>query len=132
MSIEKIREMIDIYKEEKKLPCPVAHYIAAYLKIDPLEVGKAATELGVMLYQCQIGLFGYGRKGKSGYKIIGRKVEVPEEINQQILAITEEKGSISCKELWQIAEKNGINRAEAGNAADALNIKITPCQLGAF
>jgi len=132
MSIDKIKEMIDIYKEEKMLPCPVAHYIAAYLGIEPIEVGNAATELGVMLYQCQIGLFGYGRKGKSSYKITGRKVEVPEVVNEQIQAIAEKKGSISCKELWQIAEKNGINRAEAGNTADALKIKITPCQLGAF
>jgi hypothetical protein len=126
-----IEEMMEIYPEKGKLPCAVAHYIAAYLKLDPLEVGKFATETGVRLYQCQLGLFGYGRKGKSAYKITGRKVEVDKDV---LDLIKKDSGGrrISCARLWEIADTAGIIRAEAGNAADALNIKITPCQLGAF
>lgn len=126
-----IEEMMEIYPEKGKLPCAVAHYIAAYLKLDPLEVGKFATETGVRLYQCQLGLFGYGRKGKSAYKITGRKVEVDKDVLDLIRKDSPE-GRISCARLWEIADTAGIIRAEAGNAADALNIKITPCQLGAF
>jgi hypothetical protein len=126
-----IKEMMEIYPERDKLPCAVAHFIAAYLKLDPLEVGKFATETGVRLYQCQLGLFGYGRKGKSAYKITGRKVEVSQDVLDLIKKDSEE-GRISCARLWEIADTTGIIRAEAGNAADALNIKITPCQLGAF
>lgn len=126
-----IKEMMEIYPERNKLPCAVAHYIAAYLKLDPLEVGKSATEMGVRLYECQLGLFGYGRKGKSAYKITGRKVEVDKDVLDLIKKNTSE-GRISCARLWEIADTTGIIRAEAGNAADALNIKITPCQLGAF
>jgi hypothetical protein len=131
MQSEKIREMMEIYPEKGKLPCAVAHYIAAYLKLDPVEVGRVATQAGTRLYQCQLGLFGYGRKGKSEYKITGRKVEVGQEVLDLIKAHVTD-GRISCAMLWEIADSKGIIRAEAGNAADALGIKVTPCQLGAF
>jgi hypothetical protein len=131
MSSQKIKEMISIYPEKGKLPCAVAHYIAAYLNIDPVNVGKVATETRARIYQCQLGLFGYGRKGKSAYKITGRKVEINQEVIDLIKAGTKE-GKISCAVLWKIADSSGIMRPEAGNAADALGIKITPCELGAF
>ncbi len=128
---QKIAEMIAVYPEKAALPCPVAHYIAAYLGIDPLEVGKVATRNKIKLYQCQLGLFGYGRKGKTSYKIIGRKVETDEAVLDQIRSRACD-GRIACLELWRIADECAINRAEAGNAADYLGLKITPCQLGAF
>jgi hypothetical protein len=131
MPSKKIKEMIDIYPEKGRLPCAVAHYIAAYLGIEPLDVGKEATAKGVRLYQCQLGLFGYGRKGQSAYKIVGRKVEVGKDVLDLIRAGTAE-GKISCARLWEIADGTGVIRAEVGNAADSLGIKITPCQLGAF
>jgi hypothetical protein len=131
MSSEKVREMIALYPEKGKLPCAVAHYIAAYLSLDPVEVGKVATQADTKLYQCQLGLFGYGRKGKSEYKITGRKVEVDQEVIDLIKAHVTD-GRISCARLWEIADSKGIIRAEIGNAADALGIKVTPCQLGAF
>jgi hypothetical protein len=131
VSSEKIKEMMSIYPEKGKLPCTVAHYIAAFLKIDPIEIGKQATESGIRLYQCQLGLFGYGRKGKSEYKITGRKVEISREVLDLIKANAVD-GRISCARIWEIADAADIIRAEAGNAADALGIKITPCQLGAF
>jgi hypothetical protein len=131
MLSKKIKEMIAIYPEKGKLPCAVAHYIAAYLGVTPLDVGKEATATGVRLYQCQLGLFGYGRKGQSAYKIVGRKVEVDREVLDLIKAGVFE-GRMSCTRLWEIADAAGVIRAEVGNAADSLGIKITPCQLGAF
>jgi hypothetical protein len=131
MSADKIAEMIRIYPEKGKLPCPVAHFIAASLKVTPEEVGETATALNVKLYQCQLGLFGYGRKGVSGYKILGRPVEVSEDVLENIRGAARD-GKISCSDLWDIADKAGIFRPEAGNAADSLGIKVTPCQLGAF
>jgi hypothetical protein len=131
MPSKKIEKMIAIYPEKGKLPCAVAHYIAAYLGVTPLDVGKEATATDVRLYQCQLGLFGYGRKGQSAYKIVGRKVEVDREVLDLIKAGVSE-GRISCARLWEIADSTGVIRAEVGNAADSLGIKITPCQLGAF
>ncbi|HPI91919.1 MAG TPA: hypothetical protein PLT09_09320 [Deltaproteobacteria bacterium] len=131
MSFEKIKETIAVYPVKGKLPCSVAHFIAAYLKAEPLDVGKAANEAGVKLDQCQLGLFGYGRKGQSSYKIVGRKVEVKQDVIDLIRSGAKE-GKISCARLWEIADSSGIMRAEAGNAADSLGLKVTPCQLGAF
>jgi hypothetical protein len=131
MPSEKIKEMIEIYPEKGMLPCAVAHYIAAYLTLDPIEVGRVATQTGTKLYQCQLGLFGYGRKGKSEYKITGRKVDVDQDVLDFIKSHVID-GRISCAMLWKIADSKGIIRAEAGNVADALGIKVTPCQLGAF
>lgn len=131
MNTKKIEEMIRIYPEKDKLPCPVAHFIAASLKVDPEAVGDVATVLNVKLYQCQLGLFGYGRKGISAYKILGRPVEVSDSVLEKIKAAATD-GTISCRQLWDIADETGVLRPEAGNAADSLGLKITPCQLGAF
>jgi len=131
MKDDRIKEMIDVYPEDGLLPCAVAHFIAAYLNVEPEEVGRVATETKSRLYQCQLGLFGFGRKGKSGYKITGRKVEV----SQDVLEAIKEKavdGRITCVDLWDISRDSGIVRPEIGNAADSLGLKITPCQLGAF
>lgn len=131
MDTKKIEEMIRTYPEKDKLPCPVAHFIAASLKTTPEEVGDIATVLKVKLYQCQLGLFGYGRKGASGYKILGRPVEISQEVLDKIRNASQD-GRISCRQLWDIADAAGIFRPEAGNAADSLGLKVTPCQLGAF
>jgi hypothetical protein len=128
---QKIREMMAVYHEKSRMPCAVAHYIANYLEIDPALVGKEADAGGVRLTGCQLGLFGYGRKGKSNHKITGRKIE----IGQELIDLIRERaagGKISCAGLWKIADDAGIIRCEAGNAADGLGIKISPCQLGAF
>ena len=48
----------------KELPCAVAHYIAADLGVTPLEVGQTANEIDVRGSMCQLGLFGYAKKGR--------------------------------------------------------------------
>lgn len=131
MDIRKIEEMIKVYPGWEKLPCAVAHYIAASLGIQPRDVGEAADTLKIKLDQCQLGLFGYGRKGISDYKILGRPVHVPDEVLETIRTASKD-GRIACRDLWEIANAAGIPRAEIGNAADSLGIKITPCQLKAF
>jgi hypothetical protein len=131
MSEKTIQEMMEIYPEKDRMPCAVAHYIGASLKVAPLEVGKAATAAGVRINFCQLGLFGYGRKGQSGYKIVGRKVEVGQEV-VDLIKKGATQGRISCATLWEIADRTGMMRPEVGNAADSLGIKVTPCQLGAF
>jgi hypothetical protein len=132
MDISKIEEMIRINPQEGILPCAVAHYIASSLKVSPRDVGDAATALKVKLDLCQLGLFGYGRKGtRTGYKILGRPVDVPAETLEMIRAAVKDN-KVSCRELWDIAARTGITRPEAGNAADSLGLKVSPCQLGAF
>ncbi|MEA2102059.1 MAG: hypothetical protein U9P80_05740 [Thermodesulfobacteriota bacterium] len=131
MKEEKILEMIELYPEEGVLPCSVAHFIAEYLDVSPLDVGMAANHANVKLCLCQIGAFGYGRKGTSNYKIFKREVQVPEGVLDRIRQEAVD-GRISCETLWDIARDEGVARPEVGNAADSLGMKITPCQLGAF
>ena len=126
-----IEELIGQYPEKSKLPCAVAQLIAVLAEKSPIDVGKAADDLKVELTYCQLGLFGYGRKGKSSYKFLGRPVEIEKKIMEKIKAESSE-GRIICPTLWRIADESGISRAEAGNAADSLGLKIKGCQLGAF
>jgi hypothetical protein len=132
MEMDKIREMIERYPEAQKLPCPVAHFIASLLQVSPRQVGEAADDLKRKITFCQLGLFGYGRKGISEYKILGRKVALPAHVMERIAAAASDKKTISCKDLWDIAEAEGAFRVEIGTCADVLKLKITDCQLGAF
>lgn len=129
---EKIREMLDAYPEDGRIPCAVAHYIAALLSVAPIRVAKVINQMGLKIYQCQLGLFGYGRKGVSSYKVIGREVDVPQRFKELLEEETGGEMVVSCEMLWDIAEEVGVTRFEAGNAADAYGYKITPCQLGCF
>ena len=131
MDRSQIKQMIETYPEDGKLPCAVAHYIAASLGISPREVGEVADEIKASFSMCQLGAFGYGRKGQSCYKLFGRPVEVPQEV-LDLIEKSSAQGKISCITLWEIADSNGIVRPEIGNAADSLGLKIAPCQLGAF
>jgi hypothetical protein len=41
-------------------------------------------------------------------------------------------GSLSCAAAFLIAEEMGVPLSEVGRAADALGIRLSHCQLGAF
>jgi hypothetical protein len=131
MCEQSIEELINAYPEKGKLPCAAAHLIAVLAEKSPDDVGRTADEMSVSFTYCQLGLFGYGRKGKSSYKILGRPVDVEKSVIDEIRNVSKD-GKITCNELWSIADKSGISRAEAGNAADSISIKVKGCQLGAF
>jgi hypothetical protein len=39
---------------------------------------------------------------------------------------------LTCARAWEIAKKLGIGKMEVSSACEALEIKISSCQLGAF
>ena len=41
-------------------------------------------------------------------------------------------GRITCEDVWQFADDNGITKSEMGKACDDLGIRINSCQLGCF
>jgi len=126
----KIVERIKIYPEGD-LPCAVAHYIAAELDVATMEVRQTASEMDVRISMCQLGLFGYARKGKPTYRILSPMEDVPEDLADTIREAVVE-GRVPCAALWQIAKEHDLSRSEVGNAVDALAIKVGPCQLGCF
>ena len=127
---EKIAERILLYPDQN-LPCAVAHYIAAELGVTPLEVGQTATEMDIRGGQCQLGLFGYARRGRPAARIRRPMAHVPEDLANAIREAAVD-GCVSCAVLWQLARDHDFSRLEMGNAIEALGIKVSPCQLGFF
>ena len=129
--MDEIALKIATYPQKGKLPCAVAHYIAAELGVSPLEVGLAATRMGVKGEQCQLGLFGYAPKGRPAARVCTPMEQVPPELERAIRQAVV-NGRVPCAELWRIGEEMGFSRLEMGNAVEALKIKVGPCQLGFF
>ena len=129
--MSEIKEKIQLYPQQGKLPCAVAHYIAAELSVTPRQVGETANGLQIRITQCQLGLFGYGQKGTANYKILSPMDPMPNDLAKDIRTAAHE-GRISCLKLWKIATQYGLSRHVVGNAADTLGLKVTPCQLGCF
>ncbi|MFA6034642.1 MAG: hypothetical protein WC889_17215 [Myxococcota bacterium] len=131
MCNQSVSELIASYPETGKMPCPAAHLISVIARSTPAIVGKTLDDLKIKITYCQLGLFGYGRKGMSSYKIVNRPVEVGESFLAELKKCSPE-GRITCAELWRIADTAGVFRAEAGAAAESLKLKVKGCQLGAF
>jgi hypothetical protein len=132
---DEIAARIKLYPQPGHLPCPVAHYIAAELGVTPLEVGEMADELGVRVTMCQLGFFGYAVKGRPAYRIRQPMENVPAELREaveRLLVDIGAKRAAPCAALWALAERMGLSRLEMGNAAEGLNVKVKPCQLGCF
>lgn len=118
--------------EEGQLPCERAFELARRLQVTPLQVGQACDESDIRLSRCQLGLFGYGRKSEGKHKTVRALDSVPGEIESAIRAAAKKDGKVSCAAAWRIAAKLGVEKMTVSNAAEALGVRITPCQLGAF
>ncbi len=114
-----------------QLPCTVAHVIAYELDVKPLQVGQIANDMGVAISLCQLGCFGYGPKAEGKSKILRPAARKDEKLMDRLRSMAV-KGKISCFKLWQIASESGLERLAVSNAAEALGLKIGPCQLGCF
>ena len=114
-----------------ELFCVSAFQIAEALDVEPLAVGQEADESGARLSRCQLGLFGYGPKAEGRHKIVGPAEEVAPDLAQAIRDRKGERG-LSCKAAWEIAASLEIPKMQVASAAEALEVKIVHCQLGAF
>jgi hypothetical protein len=113
------------------LRCATAFRIASELGVPPLEVGLAADELDVRLSHCQLGLFGYGPKAEGKHRIVKPAEQVSPEMETAIRAGIEGEG-IACQRLWEIAAEMGRPKMDLSSACEALGVKVSVCQLGAF
>jgi hypothetical protein len=132
MTDDEIRQVIrDKQSPEGDLFCVSAFQIVEALGVVPLAVGQTADEIGVKLSRCQLGLFGYGPKAQGRHKIVGPADDVAPDLAQAIRRRKQERG-LSCKAAWEIAASLGIPKMQVASAAEALEVKIVHCQLGAF
>lgn len=110
-----------------KLSCGAAFRIAEELSINPLRVGETADALGVQLYHCQLGLFGYDGEERIVHPAEEMSPELEEAIREGLVV-----GRLPCAVAWAIASRFDLPRTHVANAAERLGIRIGQCQLGAF
>lgn len=122
-----IEEAVRERARDASLPCAVAFEIAGELNAAPHEVGRAVDLMEYRLIKCQLGLFGYGEKRK----IVSPLADPPDPLRKAIEAAQRE-GRLACRDAWEIADRLGVPKLRVGGACEGLEIKIKPCQLGAF
>ena len=122
---EMTRHLVD-----QQLPCTAAHTIAHFLGLSSRSVGLRATEDGIRISQCQLGLFGYGPKSEGKSKLVRTVNKVPAPL-QEVLGDCP-KGEVSCARCWEIAAEMGVERLAVSEAAESLGLRLVSCQLGCF
>jgi len=119
-------EALEKRARDKTLSCADAFLAAGETGISPRQVGVAADLLELRLVRCQLGLFGY-----PGKKIVKPAKSVEPGLEREI-----REGMVNdrlpCASAWAIADRRGLARMDVSAACEALDIRIKPCQLGAF
>jgi hypothetical protein len=128
---ERISQAILDQLEDGRLSCNQAHAIAQILNVDPLAVGLAANEVDIRICRCQLGLFGYGPKSEGKHKIVHAMEVIPERLAARLRAEADGNG-LTCRAVWMVADELGFQRIEASNAVEAMDLRVSHCQLGCF
>jgi hypothetical protein len=123
----RIAEDVKLHALDGRISCNSGHKIAGKLKVPPTEVGIAIDLLEMRINKCQLGLFGYSPENK----IVKPAGEVSPELEKTILKRLT-KGRLHCSAAWEIAKIFNIPKMEVSSTCEALQIKISACQLGAF
>ncbi len=110
-----------------EISCVAAHEIARALEVPPEEVGFTLDRLELRIIRCQLGLFGYTPLKRT----VRPADHVPQDLERAIRDSLE-RGRLSCKNAWDLAADFGMAKMAVSSACEALGIKITSCQLGAF
>ena len=122
-----VAKAVTATEDAGKIACAQVFSIASELGVSPFEAGKTLDLLEIRLVKCQLGLFGY-TPDKS---IIKPAERVSPELESAIRSRLENE-RLPCIGAWQIAEELTLTKLDVSCAAEALGIKIKPCQLGAF
>lgn len=111
-----------------RLTCSSAFTVAAETGASPAEVGQTADLLELKITKCQLGLFGYVSERRN---IVDPSEAVSEEL-ERALREAVAKGRLSCEKAWEIAGRFGLSKMDVTSACERLDIRLGPCQLGAF
>lgn len=109
-----------------KLACAEAETIGTVLGVSLAEIGRTLDLLELRIDRCQLGLFGYPA-GKALNPAAQVTPDLAQEIRESLL-----DGRLPCKAAWEIALRRNLARMAVSSACEALQIRIRPCQLGAF
>jgi hypothetical protein len=118
--------------EQGQLRCALACQVARRLGVTLEEVGAAADASGVRISHCQMGLFGYGSKAEGKSKVVRAMEAVPPALAERMRGRADERGGLTCAEVWAIARQSRISRLQAAGAVEGLGLRVSVCQLGCF
>jgi hypothetical protein len=122
-----ISKKINSLARDGNLTCAAAHKIAKDLGISASEIGVQTDLLEYRISQCQLGLFGYLPETKR----INPDIDISEDLMAALDQVNTD-GKISCSKCWEIAKVLKIKKVDLGSACEKKDIRIKPCQLGAF
>lgn len=122
-----IQKTIIKHAGKGELACKQAFKAADALGVSPDVIGRYADEMGLKLVACQLGLFGYKPEKKIVQPLEPVSPALESEIAKNLV-----DGRLPCAAAFTIAEKTGMKKMDVSGACEALNIRIKPCQLGAF
>ncbi len=131
MAGEQLAVAIRVALVDGQLPCEEAFRIAHELKVTPACVGEAADELGIRISRCQLGLFGYGPKAEGRHRIVKPLPDAPPRLSAEMRRRLVE-GRLPCAVAWGLAHRFGLAKLEVSGTAEALEVRISTCQLGCF
>ena len=113
--------------KDGRITCAAVHKIAGNFKMTPAEVGVAVDLMEARLTRCQMGLFGYTPESRIVKPADGVSPELEGAIREALV-----DGRLPCLSSWEVAKRLGISKMDMSCACEALHIKISSCQLGAF
>jgi len=125
---KKIAGAIGLKERLGRITCVAAHVIAKKLGCAPEKVGMNIDLLEKRIRRCQLGLFGYDRKKT---KWVKPAAMVTEKLETAIRGAMD-GDRLTCQAAWDLAKKMNLTKLEVSSACEALGIKISDCQLGAF
>jgi hypothetical protein len=114
-----------------QLPCAVAFDEGQKRELTAAQMGEWADANDVRISHCQLGLFGYGPKSEGKHKIVRPAATIKDDLAAALRAHARD-GRIPCADVWAVAAAAGIARLDASAAAEALGLRVRPCQLGCF
>lgn len=120
----------DAIKNKSKggaLSCALCFTIADEFQVHPREVGYALDIMEIPIAMCQLGLFGNSPIGK----IVQKAETIPEDLENAIREMLD-NGRLTCHCSWQLAHQFAMPKIRISSACEAMGIKISMCQLGAF
>lgn len=123
----RVEEEVKRRAESGLISCAAAFDAARSLGVSPEEVGFTADRLELHITHCQLGLHGYGSEGKR----VRPAEEVPAGMDTAIRSRLE-NDRLPCRSAWDLAKEFKTGKMEISSACEAMGIKISNCQLGAF
>ena len=118
---------LEAVREAAGVSCEKAHTVAHQLGRTPREAGRALDLQNRPIIRCQLGLFGYAPRKR----IVKPASTVAPDLADEIRAARVD-GRLPCRSAWEIADRRGLKRLKVAEVCEALRIKISACQLGAF